>query len=88
MSCEVVSSRHGRDTVLMKSQQCDHLQDLYNDNTSWHVNINGEKKSHQAPLVDEELQKINGYWERKNQSFLGLNPPDRLIPQSISPKHM
>jgi hypothetical protein len=32
------------------------------------------KNSPKAPLLEEELQAMNGSWERKNQYFIGVKP--------------
>lgn len=46
-------------------------QDLHSDNTHWRGNM--DKEISQGPIhIDEELQKINGFWERKIQYSPGM----------------
>lgn len=74
MYYEIMSSTHDRNIVPMKSQQYDHLSETHTVAIPLACQHKWEKISHKALLIDEELQVINGYWEKKNPPSLGMNP--------------
>jgi hypothetical protein len=47
------------------------MNDLSSDNTFWHAKV--VEKSDKIPFLDEALQGINDFWERKNQPSQKIN---------------
>lgn len=62
--CVTVSSVYDREVTPIKPEQLASYQEVKNDNTNWHANINAG--NFMVPNCRWKPWTINAFWERKN----------------------